>query len=240
MRDAGRRARRSSGVPGPRAARFLVMALAAPLLLEGQAPARRDTSVAPPAKHARATRVPNGSIVVDGRLDEALWTTLPPITDFHQKQPNEGAEPTERTEVRLAYDDAALYVGARMYAKDPSRIQAPIGRRDNIGQMEYLVISLDTYHDRRTAYSFAITASGVRGDFYVASDAADDMVATFDPVWDGHAHRDALGWTAEMRIPFNQLRFNAADRQSWGVNFDRWIPSTNEDIYWIPIPSNVT
>ena len=240
MPDTGSKARRSSGAPGPRAARILALLLACPLAVGAQTPARRDTTTAAPAKRVVATRVPNGAIVVDGRLDEAPWKTLPAISDFLQKQPNEGAEPTERTEIRLAYDDAALYVGARMYAKDPSKIQAPIGRRDNIGQMEHLVVSLDTYHDRRTAYSFAITASGVRGDFYIASDDERDMVSSFDPVWDGHAHRDALGWTAEMRIPFNQLRFNAAEQQTWGVNFDRWIPSTNEDIFWIPIPSNVT
>lgn len=127
-----------------------------------------------------------------------------------------------------------------MFAKDPSWIEAPIGRRDNIGQMEHLVISLDSYHDRRTAYSFAITAGGVRGDYCIASDAEQDMMSSLDPVWDGHAHRDALGWTAEMRIPFNQLRFNAADQQTWRVNFRQWIPSTNEDIFRIPIPSNVT
>jgi hypothetical protein len=240
MPDAGSRARRSSGAPGPGAARILALCLAWPLASGAQSPVPRDTTLGAPVKHATATRVPNGAIVVDGRLDEALWASLPAITDFREKQPNEGAEPAERTEVRIAYDDAALYVGARMFAKDPSRIQAPIGRRDNIGQMEHLVISLDTYHDRRTAYSFAITAGGVRGDYYIASDAEQDMVSSFDPVWDGHAHRDALGWTAEMRIPFNQLRFNAADQQTWGVNFRRWIPSTNEDIFWIPIPSNVT
>ena len=241
MPHAGSRARRSSGAPGPRAARILALCLAWPLAGGAQAdPVPGDTTLATPVKHATATRVPNGAIVVDGRLDEALWATLPAISDFREKQPNEGAKPAERTEVRIAYDDAALYVGARMFAKDPSRIQAPIGRRDNIGQMEHLVISLDTYHDRRTAYSFAITAGGVRGDYYIASDAEQDVVSSFDPVWDGHAHRDALGWTAEMRIPFNQLRFNAADQQTWGVNFRRWIPSTNEDIFWIPIPSNVT
>ena len=243
------------GAPGPRAARLLALLVASPLILAAQSappeprPASgaaaqslltRDGAVAPHAKRAIATRIPNGAIVLDGRLDESLWKSLPAITDFLQKQPAEGAAPTERTEIRLAYDDAALYVGARMYSKEPARIQAPVGRRDNIAQMEHFIISLDTYHDRRTAYNFAITASGVRGDYYRASDDENDTNASYDPVWTGQVHRDALGWTAEMRIPFNQLRFNAADHQTWGVNFNRWIPSTNEGIYWIPIPSNVT
>ncbi|MFL5561686.1 MAG: DUF5916 domain-containing protein [Gemmatimonadaceae bacterium] len=240
MPDADRTARPNRGAPGRQAARLLALSLACPLVLIAQQPAPRDSTTAPVVKHASATRVPNGAIVVDGRLDEGLWKSLPAITDFLEKQPHEGAEPAERTEIRLAYDDAALYVGARMYAKDPSKVQAPVGRRDNTAQMEQVVISLDTYRDRRTAYSFGVTASGVRSDFYVASDDQMDTNASFDPVWDGRAHRDALGWTAEMRIPFNQLRFNAADQQLWGVNFNRWIPSTNEDIFWIPIPSNVT
>ena len=212
-------------------------ALILALLLPQRAPAQNTAAT---DKHARAIRVPNGSVVLDGALGDAVWQRASAITDFLQKQPHEGMEPTERTEIRLVYDDGALYVGARMFAKDPSKIQAPVGRRDNIGQMEHLIISLDTYHDRRTAYSFAVTASGVRGDWYHPADDENATDASFDPVWDARATRDSLGWTAEMRIPFNQLRFNAADAQTWGLNFDRWIPSTNEDIFWIPVPSNVT
>lgn len=218
----------------PRAEPRAMFAVAALLLIA--TPIHAQTA----AKRMTAVRVPAGSIVLDGRLDESVWRDAAPIADFVQKQPHEGALPTERTEVRIAYDDAALYVGARMFAKDPALIQAPVGRRDNIGQMEHLVVSLDTYHDRRTAYSFAIAASGVRGDWYHASDDEGNMDMSYDPVWDGRIQRDSLGWTAEMRIPFNQLRFNAADVQRWGINFDRWIPSTKEDIFWIPVPSSVT
>ena len=174
MPNADRSARPSRGAPGRQAARLLALSLALPFLLEAQRTASPDTAGTAVVKRASATRVANGAIVVDGRLDESLWASLPAISDFLQKQPHEGAAPTERTEIRLAYDDAALYVGARMYAKNPDRIQAPVGRRDNIHQMEHLIISLDTYHDRRTAYSFAITASGVRGDFYLASDNEQD------------------------------------------------------------------
>ena len=202
----------------------------------------QDSVTAVPAlsKRAVAVRVPDGTITVDGRLGETAWRTIPAITDFVQKQPSEGAAPTERTEIRVAYDDGALYIGARMYAKDPAKIQAPIGRRDNIGQMEHLLVSLDTYRDRRTAYTFGVTASGVRADWYHPTDNESNTDASFEPVWEAQSHMDSLGWTAEMRIPFNQLRFNPGDAQTWGINFDRWIPSTNEDIFWIPVPSNVT
>ena len=168
-----------------------------------------------------------------------MWRDAPALTDFVQKQPKEGAEPTERTVIRIAYDGGALYVGARMFAKDPTKIQAPIGRRDNIGQMEHLLVSLDTYLDRRTSYTFGIAASGVRGDWYQASDVEDDRDATYEPVWEARTRIDAEGWTAEMRIPFSQLRFNDRPAQVWGINFDRWIPNTNEDIFWIAVPQNV-
>src|SRR5688572_22727131 len=99
-------------------------------------------------KQAQAVRVANGAIRVDGRVDEAAWNDVPAVTDFLQKEPVEGGPPTDRMEVRFAYDDNALYVGARMFATQP--IQAPMGRRDDGDQAEHLLVSLDTYLDRRT------------------------------------------------------------------------------------------
>ena len=190
------------------------------------------------AKRLEARRVRPGALQLDGRLDDVAWQTAVPISDFVQKQPVEGAPPLERTEVRVLYDDDALWVGARMYG-DPRKLQAPVSRRDNIGQAEHLLISLDTYLDRRTAYTFGVTASGVRGDWYHPSDDEYHTDASFDPVWEARAVVDSLGWTAEMRIPFSQLRFTAQQVQRWGVNFDRWIPARNEDDFWIPVPRNV-
>ena len=111
-----------------------------------------------------------------------------------------------------------------------------MSRRDNIHQADHIRVSLDTYRDRRTAYSFAVAASGVRDDRYHPSDSEDDFDSSFDPVWQAAAHVDATGWTAEMRIPFSQLRFNASDEQVWGLNFDYWSPSRNENAFWIPVP----
>jgi hypothetical protein len=95
-------------------------------------------------KQATATRVPNGSIHVDGRLDDEAWQKASPITDFIQKEPTEGAAPTDAMDVRIVYDDDVLYVGARMFSKD-GRIQAPLGRRDNIDQAEHILVSFDTF-----------------------------------------------------------------------------------------------
>ena len=191
-------------------------------------------------KTAFATRL-TGTIHLDGRLDEGAWTTAQPITDFVQKEPVEGAKPTDHLEVRFLYDDAALYVATRVINADPTRIiQSPVSRRDQIGDAEHIWISLDAYQDRRTAYSFGVTASGVRGDWYHPSDNETAIDVSFDPVWEAAAHKTADGWTAEMRIPFSQLRFNEGDVQRWGLNIDHWIPSRNEDVFWIPVPRNAT
>lgn len=201
----------------------------------------RPTPPPPPAvKRATAVRIAAGAIHLDGRLDDAAWREARFFADFIQKEPNEGAAPTERTEVAILYDDDALYVGARMFSRDPAHIQAPLARRDNTSQAEHVWVSFDSYHDRRTAYSFGVTASGVRMDWYHPSDNETDIDTRFDPVWEGKAVIDSLGWTAEMRIPFSQLRFTAQDEQVWGLNVDRWIPSRTEDVFWIPVPKNET
>src|SRR6185369_13396902 len=111
---------------------------------------------------AMAVRVPAGRLHVDGHLDEAEWQTAQPVADFSQKEPIEGAAPTQRMEVRFLYDETALFIGARMQSQPGARIQAPMSRRDDGEQAEYLLIALDTYLDRRTAYDFGVTASGVR------------------------------------------------------------------------------
>jgi len=178
---------------------------------------------------ADAVRVADGAIRVDGRLDEGAWQSAPLVTDFVQKEPVEGAAPSDRMEVRFAYDAAALYVGARMLSGAP--IQAPMDRRDSGDQAEHFGVYLDTYLDRRTASAFGVTAAGVRLDEYFGSDN-DDGESDFDPVWVARTSVDAQGWTAELRIPFSQLRFTDRDPQVWGLNVKRWVPSRNEEVYW--------
>jgi len=124
----------------------------------------------PPAKQALAVRVPNGSLHLDGRPDEAMWASIPPITDFVQKEPVFGVPPSEAMEIRFAFDDEALWVGAKMEVKGRP-IQAPLTRRDGTFKSEHLWISLDTFHDKRTAYSYGVSASGARMDFLHRSDS---------------------------------------------------------------------
>lgn len=210
------------------------------VLLPGAVSAQDSIPASTARKQIRAIRIQGAPPTLDGALGDSVWQAAPVLSDFVQKQPVEGAEPTEQTEVRFLYDDAALYVGARMFSRNPAAIQAPVSRRDNGIQAEHLWISLDTYLDRRTAYSFGVTAAGTRLDWYHPTDSETDTDLSFDPVWEARTQRDSLGWTAEMRIPFSQLRFNAGATERWGLNLDRWIASTQEDLFWVPVPSNAT
>ena len=191
----------------------------------------------PGRKQATAVRVPTASVRVDGRLDDEGWTLASPVRDFLQVEPVEGATPTDPMEVRFLYDEDALFVGARMFARDPSGIQAPMSRRDEgTGQAEHVFVSLDTYLDRRTAYTFGVTAAGARFDHYHADDDRSNTDPGFDPVWEARVGVDEDGWIAELRIPFNQLRFTSTDAQVWGLNIYRLVPGRNEEVYWSLLP----
>jgi hypothetical protein len=214
------------------------MSRLAPLLLlaaaaNGSASAADDES---PVKRALAVRVPAGSIQVDGRLAEPVWETAPAIRDFVQREPQEGAAPTDPMEVRFVYDDAALYVGVRLTAR-PGSVQAPLSRRDEGQPAENVLVSIDSFHDRRTAYVFGVTAAGVRIDRYHGQDSP-DADSTWDPVWDARTSVDEGGWCAEMRIPFSQLRFNPRGDSAWGLNVQRWRPALNEEEFWALIPKD--
>ena len=184
-------------------------------------------------KQARAVRLASGSIRLDGRLDDEAWLNASPITEFIQAEPVEGAPPSDPMEVRFLFDDAALWVGARMRSAPGTVIQAPMSRRDDGEQAEYLQIELDTYLDRRTAYMFGVTASGVRLDHYHPTDDEDDTDSQFDPVWEARTSVDDGGWTAELWLPFSQLRFNDQPERVWGLNVKRWRPQLNEENYWV-------
>ena len=217
--------------------RLAILALAL-LDFSARAGLAQTTSAAGP-KSAVATRLPHSPPRIDGNLDDSAWSAAVPIADFVQKNPIEGGQPSERTEVRIIHDDDALYIGARMYRANPRAIRRSVTRRDGDSDAEVLTISLDTYYDRRTAYSFAVTSGGVRKDFYHSTDFEDFGVEfQFDPVWLAKVRVDSLGWTAEMRIPFSQLRFTAKPEQIWGLEIKRTMPDRHEEDYWELIPKS--
>jgi hypothetical protein len=187
-------------------------------------------------KRAQVVRVADGSIRVDGSLAERDWDLAPAVFDFVQKEPTEGAEPAGRMEVRFVYDSDALFVGARMWRPKSVLLQAPLSRRDDPAQAEHIIVSLDTHLDRLTAYSFGVTASGVRIDRYHPRDDEEAFDIGFDPVWEASTTVTDWGWSAELWIPFSQLRFSSASTHVWGLNIHRFVPALNEKSYWVPVP----
>lgn len=205
--------------------------LAAPLASHAQ----------PSTKTAVATRIGDRPPRIDGRLDDAVWRSAKVVDDLVQQRPVEGSTPSERTEVYLLYDEGAIYVGARLFRTDPTKIPRTITRRDGFANAERFAVTLDPQLDRRTGVGFAISAAGVKSDYrHTQDDEMRGRESQFDPVWDAAAQLDSLGWTAEMRIPYSQLRFRAAPAQRWGLQLDRWMPDKNEDVQWVMIPQRET
>jgi hypothetical protein len=193
----------------------------------GAAAQAHATGGAVPAVQAVARTVP---ISVDGRLDEEIWRSAPAATDFTQQDPREGQKATQRTEIRIAYDAEALYIGARMYdSLGAAGVRTQLGRRDQGLEGDYLQFVFDTYHDHTGRTIFTINPSGVRSDAGQASPSADP---SWDPVWQGAARTDSLGWTAELRIPFSQLRFPRDSVQTWGMQVWRYEERLNETSMW--------
>jgi hypothetical protein len=173
---------------------------------------------------------------VDGTLSDPIWQTAERVTGFEQRDPNEGAAPTESTVVYVAYDGAALYVAARMYDAHPDSIVGRLGRRDAMTNSDQFTVFVDPYHDRRSGYYFGVDAAGTLSDGTLYNDDWNDN--TWDGVWEGKATRDALGWIAEFRIPFSQLRFIQRPEYVWGINFRRDIARKNEKDYLVYTPKN--
>lgn len=186
-----------------------------------------------PAREAPVLQVHRGTspIRIDGRLAEDVWTAAPAATGFVQGEPIEGAPARHRTEVRVVYDEEALYVGARMYDDSPDAIARQLVRRDETGQFDYFELSLDPDLDLRTGYVFQISAAGVQGDAYLFDDVREDR--SWDAVWESAVQVDEQGWTAELRIPLSQIRYRpSGNPQDWGINFTRRRVASNERSYF--------
>jgi len=184
----------------------------------------------------RASRL-TGSISIDGKLDEPAWATATPSSDFTQSYPKVGAKPTDPTEVRVLYDDDALYVGVRMFDTRPDSIAAQLARRDASGiYSDWLHVMVDSYRDRRTSFRFSVNPRGVQKDVLEYDDNKGEDL-NWDAVWEVATRIDSLGWTAEYRIPFSQLRFGSAqkgDERIWGFQVMRDVARRNERDSWSP------
>jgi hypothetical protein len=175
-------------------------------------------------------------VTIDGKIEEYVWTSQNGFENFIQRDPIEGATPTERTIIKLAYDEKYLYLGAIMYDSTPDSIMARLTRRDQWVDSDNIMLCLDPYNDKRSGYYFGLNAAGTQLDGVLYNDSWDDD--SWDGVWEGKVHRNANGWTAEMKVPFSQMRFNQSDSMVWGINFRRVVARKNEEAFLVFVPKN--
>jgi hypothetical protein len=169
--------------------------------------------------------------VIDGRLDEAVWSQASCVDDLHQINPIEYETPTVRTCVYLLYTTNAFYVGAQMFDSEAELISAQVLRQgERIVPDDFFGVILDPFNDQRSGYRFTVNSNSVRSDliYQNTSQQNQDWVG----IWSAAATRNEDGWVAEMEIPFNTLSFDPQD-DTWGINFMRWVPRKNEWIGWV-------
>jgi len=188
------------------------------------------TTACPPVHAARLT----APVSIDGVLSEAVWQNGNAVTDFKQRDPNEGAAPSQKTEVRVAYDDDAIYLGARCFDAHPESLMVRLSRRDISVPADRFSFYLDPYRDKRSGYYFLVNAAGTQFDGTLSNDGWEDN--SWDGVWESKAKVDELGWSVEMRIPYSQLRFAQAEQQVWGVNFRRVVARNSEEVFLVYQP----
>ncbi|TXD49635.1 DUF5916 domain-containing protein [Polaribacter sp. IC073] len=174
--------------------------------------------------------------IIDGKISEDAWDAVEWSSDFVEKEPNEGTPPTYQTKFKVMYDAKYLYVAIRALDGEPALIQQRLTRRDGFAGDRVNVI-IDSYHDKRTAFVFTTTAAGVKGEEIVTQNGS-NWDESWNPIWYTDANVDEKGWTAEMKIPFSQLRFGNAKEQIWGFNINRTIFRLQERSLWQRIPND--
>jgi len=214
----------------------LTLSLQAP----AQVPARVDARAATPVPVAQRIGLPTDTgvtatradapPVIDGKDEDAVWRTAPPITAFKQWQPTEGKEPRFKTEAKVAYDASNLYVFVRAFDPHPDSIIRLLERRDSFTPSDMVWLFVDSYHDKRTGYEFGVNAAGVKIDQAVYDDGNED--GAWDAVWDAATKIDSLGWTAEFRIPMSQMRYSRDRSHIFGFTIDRDIYRYSERVVW--------
>src|SRR5262245_18489642 len=185
----------------------------------------------------RAVRL-TAPLRIDGRLDEEIYTTVPPASGLIQVEPQEGAPASEKTDIWVTFDASRFHVSVRCWESHPERLIANEMRRDNnnIFQNDYVAIVLDTFYDRRNASYFAVTPIGGRADGQIANER--QYITDWNTVWDVEVNRFEGGWTVEFAIPFKSLRYRPGQEQVWGLNVERRSRWRNEESFLTRIPAS--
>jgi hypothetical protein len=201
-------------------------------------PARGRAQVAESTKELHAFHITSGSPRVDGQLDDEVWRLASSIDDFVQMDPDNMQPASERTTAQVAYDDRYIYIAVHCYSKNAD-VSTGLGRRDNIPRSDRVIVAFDPRSDHQTGYAFQVNPSGVIGDYSLFDDTRQSF--DYDGVWSAEAKVGSDGWTAELRIPFSQMRFSVPieGRAVWGFNVERQIARTGENVRWVATPRGV-
>ena len=220
-----------------------VTAILFSVVVHAHQPAKKDLPQEPTA--ATPTQIPQvhtatrriealrvtEAIKIDGVLNESAWSSAQPASDFVQEEPNEGLPASEKTEVRVLFDDRNLYVGIHVFDSEPDNINARELVRDaSFSNDDKVEILLDTYHDRRNAFRFAVNPLGTQQDALI-TDEGRDVNLSWDSPWVSSGRPDSTGWTVEIAIPLTTLRFKEGV-DTWGFNAARIIRRKNEENLW--------
>ncbi|MFL1894126.1 DUF5916 domain-containing protein [Aquimarina sp. 2-A2] len=173
---------------------------------------------------------------IDGVLDETAWDLVPWTADFIEKEPDENTPPSQQTKFKIVYDQKYLYVGFRCLDTEADKIEKRLSRRDGF-QGDWVEINLDTYHDKRTGFSFTITAAGVKGDEFISRNG-NNWDGSWNPIWYTATTIDDEGWWAEIKIPLSQLKFGKSKEQIWGLQVTRRLFRKEERSVWQRIPQD--
>ena len=217
----------------PRSFRIPATALLLTMVAAGAMAQEAPRPALPPAVEVRALRTPHPP-VIDGHLNEEAWATATPVSGFTQRDPDEGKPATEDTELRILYDDSAIYIGARLFDDDPTAMERRLSARDNGFDTDWIGVYLDSMHDKLTGAMFRVSAANVQQDQILYNDSWSD--SSWDAVWQSAVTVDDKGWVAEIRIPLSQLRFTGASQQTWGINVERFVKRKNESTFLRMVP----
>jgi hypothetical protein len=191
-----------------------------------------------PPPEIRAARL-EGTLTIDGELREPDWARAQPATGFTQTDPIEGQPATEHTEVRVLIGDDAIYIGARLFDRESGRVRAVLARRDNDVEADEFDVYLDTFHDHLSGVRFRVTPGGAVLDGILGSSAqGSEEDDSWDPVWECNTRIDSLGWSAELRIPLSQLRYNSTADGTWGIQLYRKILRKGEEDWFAFVPKS--
>ena len=190
-------------------------------------------------KNIKALRI-NSEIIIDGKLSENDWQHADVAKDFTQRDPNDGKPETEKTEIRVLYDDDYIYFGCIMYDSQPEKIVNRLAKRDNEIESDNISIMIDSHHDHLTCYEFILLVSGTQIDVIEYNDGENEDLS-WNAIWESKTQITDFGWIAEIKIPFRELRFDINSKDGiWGINFVRKLCRNNESAMWRHIPKNIS